>query len=116
MKKTKEEKKAESEKMWDFFFSLWDSRELMDHFGNTFVVCFETGKRLYRDKYRGLSTVYSHILPKEKIKYPQYKFCEWNVKIVHPDAHTQFSEFPEKAPKQYAEYKKLLSLHEKGEL
>lgn len=114
MKKTKEEKKAESEKMRDFFFSLWDSRELMNSSGFSFVVCFETGNRLYRDAYRQSSVVYSHILPKSK--YPQYKFSEWNVKIVHPDAHTQFSEFPEKAPKQYAEYKKLLSLHEKGEL
>lgn len=114
MRKIKDQKKAENELMKLFFFSLWDEREIMNHFGNTYVVCFETGQKLSRDRYRQSSVVYSHILPKSK--YPQYKFCEWNVKIVHPDAHTQFSEFPEKAPKQYAEYKKLLSLHEKGEL
>jgi hypothetical protein len=102
--------KPEKNELHEFFMELWDSRE--DERG--IINCFESGRELKREAYRSLSTCYSHILPKEM--YPQYKYREENIKIVFPGEHFQYSLYPEKTPKQFAEYQKLLKLHEKGEL
>lgn len=97
-----------------WFLKLWDKQEMMNPWGKRYVVCFETGKALYREKYRENWSCYSHILRKEK--YGEYKMEDFNVKIVNPQAHWEYTHFPEKAKKQYTEYKKLLSLHLKGDL
>lgn len=97
-----------------WFTTLWDKQEIMNHWGKRYVICFETGRRLSREQYRENWICYSHILRKEK--YPEYEQKEWNVKIVTPDSHWKFTNFPEKAKNQYDEFKKLLSLHLKGEL
>lgn len=96
------------------YLSIWDERELMNHWGKRYVTCFETGKKLYRDKYRENWACYSHILPKER--YSQYKEQSWNIKIVDPNSHFIYENFPEKAVNQYNERIKLLELHKKGEL
>jgi len=104
------EEKPEGNPLHKWFLELWDIRE--DNRG--IINCFETGKELQRRFYRENTVCYSHILPKEL--YAEYEYKEWNVKIVHPAAHSQYEIFPEKAPKQLAEYEKLIKLHEKGEL
>jgi len=93
-----------------WFLKVWDERE--DDNGN--IYCFETGQKMNRKYYRENTAVYSHILPKHL--FEKYKMEKWNVKIVMPEAHHQFSIDPEKAPKQYELYKKLLDLHNKGKL
>lgn len=102
--------KPEKNALHEFFLQLWDDRE--DERG--IINCFETGKELKRSIYRENSACYSHILPKET--FDEYKMKEWNIKICEPSVHFQFSLYPEKCPKQFAEYQKLLKLHEKGEL
>lgn len=97
-----------------FYVSLWDKKEAMDSWGKRYVACFETGKRLYRNRYRLNWSCYSHILPKSR--YNEYKMEEFNVKIVDPNSHFLYETSPELAKKQYGEYKKLLALHKKGEL
>jgi len=81
-------------KMREFFLSLWDKNEV-----NDYVICFETGRKLHRDIYRTNSCCYSHILEKEN--YPEFKYEEWNVRIVHPEAHENYTNRNDKkAPKQ----------------
>lgn len=92
-----------------FFVDLWNERE-----ENGYIQCFETGRVMKRSRYRENWSVYSHILPKSK--YPQYKFEKWNVKIVTPDAHTQYEVAPERAKKQYALRLELLEKIKKGEI
>ena len=94
-------------RLTEFFCCCWDDRE--DDAGA--VYCFETGQRMSRGRYRLNSAVYSHILPKET--FPEYKFEKWNVKIVLPEAHHQFSINPEKAPKQYKLYLEFLEKYKK---
>lgn len=100
--------------MREWFLKIWDEREEIDNNGNKFVKCFETGKRLNRDYYRLNSCCYSHLLSKSV--YNQYKLCDFNLVIVHPDAHSQFETYPEKAPKQYELQKVLLNQHLEGKL
>lgn len=92
----------------DFFVDIWDDREDME--GS--ILCYESGKKMNRSRYRMNSAVYSHILPKQM--FPEYKFKKWNLKIVLPEWHSQFSINPEMAPKQYTLYLKLLADHHKG--
>lgn len=113
-KRELDERRENTKERHNWFLDLWDKNELIDHYGNQYVICFETGRRLNRDVYRTNSFCYSHILPKET--FPEYEKEEFNVKIVYPPAHHQYSVYPEKAPKQYAEYIKLLDLYKKGEL
>lgn len=96
-----------------FFLSLWQEREEGKD-GETYITCFETKVRLSTDKYKENSACYSHILPKSL--YPEYEYKRWNIRIVSPEAHHQYTIYPEKAPKQYGYYKILLDLHKKGEL
>ena len=104
------EERPKENPLHNFFLRIWDDRE--DDRG--IVYCFETGIEMRRKMYRTNTACYSHILPKEM--YPEYAYKEWNLKIVLPDSHMQYSIYPEKTPKQFAEYQKLLNLHKKGEL
>ena len=96
-----------------FFTSLWDEREEGEE-GSGWIECFETKKRLSTSSYRENSACYSHILPKET--FPQYAKKRWNVRIVSPEAHNQYTVNPELAPRQYGYYKILLDLHNTGQL
>lgn len=98
---------TELSELHQFFVDLWDDRE-----EKGYIRCFETGEWLSRKRYRENWSVYSHILPKKK--YPQYEMKKWNIKIVHPNAHAQFEQFSEKAPKQYNLFKELVEKHKKG--
>lgn len=108
-----EQKRSGTLEMQQWFLKLWDEREEWVENEN-YVICFETGKKLLRKYYRENSCCYSHILPKSK--FPQYRMCNWNLVIVHPDAHSQFETYPEKAQKQYELKKVLLKQHLEGKL
>lgn len=95
-------KAEQTRELHKWFLSLWDEQQ--DDSGNCY--CYETGRRLSRDVYRENTCCYSHLLPKHK--YPEYAKEAWNVVIVHPEAHTQFEMYPEKAPKQQELKQKLI--------
>lgn len=59
--------------MWDFFMRIWNKRR---HY------CQETGKWLGREP---KWTHFHHLL--EKSTYPEHKYADWNIMLVHPDAH-----------------------------
>lgn len=106
-------KREQTEKRHKMFLQIWDEREEQD--GDfKFVTCFETGVRLSRTTYRKNTACYSHILAKSK--YPQYDLVKKNVVIVHPDAHGQYENNRDKAPKQNQLRNELLQLHYLGNL
>ena len=45
-----------------------------------------TGKYLGEEPMR---TYFHHLLPKEKNKYPEHRYHEWNIVIVSPFIHEQ---------------------------
>mgnify|MGYP003467327390 CR=1 FL=1 len=84
--------KIDSKLMYKKFHEIWDKQET-----NGYCICYATGVKLYRNSYRDNSCVYHHVLLKSK--YPQYALEEWNIVIVHPDAHTQVHSNIRKCPK-----------------
>lgn len=68
-----------------FYSKIWEKKE---------HVCYETGKYLGSEP---LTLFFHHVLP--KAKYPQYRHCEWNIVLLHPDVHVQVETFLDKAPK-----------------
>lgn len=70
-----------------FYFEIWEKRP---------HVCFETGKQLGN---RPAITMFHHVLPKQS--YPQFRHCEWNIVILHPDVHNQVETDLRKCPKVY---------------
>ncbi len=79
------------------FMSIWNGRER---------ICYETGKKLYGEP---LSTYFHHVL--EKSKYPQYKFCGWNIVLVTPEVHDQVHKDMDKTPKIKKLHLELLEKH-----
>lgn len=107
-------KEKNTEELHKLFLQIWDERELKNENRIPYNLCFETSKILTREQYRENTCCYSHILPKSK--YPEYAMARWNIRIVHPDAHTQYEGYAPKAPRQHGYYLTLLKLHEEGEL
>lgn len=101
------EKAEKSRRLHEWFIEIWKEREEFDNNGRGYVICFETGMKLYSDMYMDNSCCYSHILPKSK--YPEFAMLGSNLVIVHPNCHTQYETFPEKAPKQFALKQELLN-------
>jgi len=102
-----QEKAEKSRRLHEWFIEIWKEREGFDKSGRGYVTCFETGKKLYSDYYMSNSCCYSHIIPKSK--RPDLAMEDFNLQIVHPDAHAQYETFPEKAPKQFALKQELLN-------
>lgn len=102
-------KKDQRIKRRDLFIEIWEENEKIDSSGEPFVICFESGGRLYNRFYKENSCCYSHIL--EKSKYPQYDLVKKNIKIVHPDWHSVYESNREDAPNQNKLRKELLELH-----
>ena len=86
--------------MDDFFRSIWDKREDFD--GNCY--CYETGREL-PFSFRQNRCCYHHVLAKSV--YPEYKFEEWNIVILHPDTHTRLEGNLDFCPKVKALTEKL---------
>lgn len=98
--------------MHKFFTEIWDSRE--DEYG--YCYCFETDKAMHRSQYRHLSTVYDHVLEKNKGAYPQYAYTKENIITVLPDVHMQKGVDISKTPKIKVYKEKLMELHYLGKL
>ena len=77
----------------EFYQEIWD--ETINK------VCYETGQYLGREP---LTTMFHHIL--EKSKYPEYKFCKWNIVLLRPEVHEQVHLNIDKTPKVKALKKK----------
>jgi hypothetical protein len=58
----------------EFFTEIWEERD---------GICDVTGEFLGE----ALSTMFHHLLP--KAKYPQFRYCKWNILLVKPDIHAQ---------------------------
>ena len=80
------EKKERTKKLHEWFLELFDKHCLQDKFGK-YVICFETGKKLYEQYYKFNTSIYHHVL--EKSKYPQFEFEEWNIIFLSPEIHNQ---------------------------
>lgn len=102
-KKKNEEKARLKKEMFEMFLKIWDERE--DENGNCY--CFETGQVLPGYKYRGLSTVYHHVL--EKSIYPEHTLNPENIVIISPDVHQEVHRSIEFTKKIKAYREKLLS-------
>lgn len=100
----------ESLAMKRMFLEVWDERQ--DEKG--YCYCFETGKKMHRETYRMLSSVYDHVL--EKSKYPEYRLVKNNIIIVLPEVHYQKGTNLDFVPKINAHREHLLTLHKNGEL
>ena len=90
------EKKERTEKLHRWFLELFDKHCLEDENGK-YVICFESGKKLYEKYYKYNTSIYHHIL--EKNRYLEYEFEEWNIVFLSPEIHDQVHTNIEKTPK-----------------
>lgn len=90
------EKKERTKKLHNWFLELFDKHCLEDENGK-YVICFESGKKLYEKYYKYNTSIYHHIL--EKNKYLEYEFEEWNIVFLSPEMHNQVHTNIEKTPK-----------------
>lgn len=95
-------KKELRKKDIEFYLELWE---------NSNKKCQVSGKFLGKDP---LTTFFHHILPKSR--FPQYRWCKWNILIVDPEIHMQIELDLDRVPKARQFYDDLLRLHENGEL
>lgn len=105
--------KEEKTEMFNLFFTLWDEKE-WEVEEERFVYCFETGRKLPREKFRLLTTCYHHVL--EKGIFPQYSLLKENIVILHPDIHQLVHQNIEKTPKVKALREELYQKHLNGKL
>jgi hypothetical protein len=94
---TQKKIKINKKELHNFFITLWDKRCNHNEFGEEFVKCYESGKILSSSKYKYLTTIYHHVLPKEK--YPELAFEEENIVIIDPVIHEQTHLDIKKTPK-----------------
>lgn len=90
------EKKERTEKLHRWFLELFDKHCLEDENGK-YVICFESGKKLYEKYYKYNTSIYHHIL--EKNRYLEYEFEEWNIVFLSPEIHDQVHKNIDKTPK-----------------
>lgn len=81
----KELKKELVQNDMSFYFTIWQNRP---------HICYETGKNL---GVKPLITMFHHVLPKQS--YPEFRHCEWNIVLLHPDVHNQVETNIDKCPK-----------------
>lgn len=90
------EKKERTKKLHEWFLELFDKHCLQDGFGK-YVICFETGKKLYEQYYKFNTSIYHHAL--EKSKFREFEFEEWNIIFLSPEVHDQVHADINKTPK-----------------
>ena len=90
------EKKNRTIKLHEWFLELFDKYCLEDENGK-YVICFESGKKLYEKYYKYNTSIYHHIL--EKNRYLEYEFEEWNIVFLSPEIHDQVHVNIDKTPK-----------------
>lgn len=80
----------------EFYQGIWNERA---------GKCDITGKLLGSEP---LSTMFHHILPKGK--YPQFRYCKWNILLVDPDIHCQIEDDIDKVPAAKKKYDELMAM------
>ena len=90
------EKRERTKKLHEWFLELFDKHCLEDENGK-YVICFESGKKLYEKYYKYNTSIYHHIL--EKNRYLEYEFEEWNIVFLSPEIHDQVHVNIDKTPK-----------------
>ena len=60
------EKRERTKKLHEWFLELFDKHCLEDENGK-YVICFESGKKLYEKYYKYNTSIYHHILEKSRI-------------------------------------------------
>jgi hypothetical protein len=100
----------ESAEMLLFFISVWDKRA--DRRGDCY--CYESGYRLFKEKFRDNMACYHHILSKEL--YPQYAYCEENIVILSPEMHYRVEYNLEDAPQVMKLTQDIKKEHQNGKL
>ena len=90
------EKRERTKKLHEWFLELFDKHCLQDGFGK-YVICFETGKKLYEQYYKFNTSIYHHVL--EKSKFREFEFEEWNIIFLSPEVHDQVHADINKTPK-----------------
>lgn len=90
------EKRERTKKLHEWFLELFDKHCLEDENGK-YVICFESGKKLYEKYYKYNTSIYHHIL--EKNKYLEYEFEEWNIVFLDPKVHDQVHVNIDKTPR-----------------
>lgn len=83
----KEEKKEYTQKQWQFFLKIWNSRP---------HVSFESGLPIYGEP---TSTMFHHCLEKGIEKYKKYALEDWNIVLLLPSEHNQVHTDISKTPK-----------------
>jgi 5-methylcytosine-specific restriction endonuclease McrA len=98
----RKKKDISKEKDSEFYLRIWNSRP---------HTCFETGRYLGETP----STLFFHHVLR-KSTYPEFRYSEWNIVILHPDVHQQVESNMDKCPKvkQYTE--ELKQKYNEGEL
>lgn len=86
----------------EFYLQIWEAQPHR---------CQVTGKWLGDEP---LSTFFHHVLP--KTRFPQYRWCRWNIAILHPEVHAQVEIDMDKVPEIRRLYEDLLEGHRNGEL
>lgn len=67
----------------ELFMEIWEERG---------GICEVTGVFLGEP----LATMFHHLLPKSK--YPEFRYCKWNIMLVAPDVHAQIESDISKVP------------------
>jgi len=102
----KRRKKPYNKEMWQkdiaFYTRIWEKSNRR---------CKITNRYLGDEP---LTTFFHHILPKSR--FPEYRWCEWNVIMLHPEVHAQVEIDIDRVPGARELYEKLLEKHLNGEL
>lgn len=96
------------EQQLEFFTGIWDKRA--DGRGDCY--CYESGLRMFKEKYRDNTACYHHVLAKEL--FPQYTLVEENIVILLPEMHYLVEYNLEKAPQTYRLTQELKQKHKDG--
>ncbi|SEW21694.1 hypothetical protein SAMN05428988_3238 [Chitinophaga sp. YR573] len=80
----------------EFYQEIWEERN---------GICEITGQSLGTEP---LSTMFHHLLP--KAKYPQFRYCKWNIMMVKPEIHQQIEQDIDKVPAAKKKFEELMAL------
>lgn len=96
----KQQNKERKEKDVAFYVKIWNASNKR---------CQITGRYLGNEP---LTTFFHHILPKSR--FPEYRWCEWNILMVHPEVHAQIELDMDKVPGVRKMTEELMEKHLNG--
>ena len=86
----------------EFYLSIWKNAKRR---------CYVTEKYLGNEP---LTTYFHHVLPKSR--FPEYRYCEWNIILVTPEVHAQIEMNIDMVPTVKELTMELMERHNKGAL